>query len=735
MAADPFEAALAEIEGDQADPFEAALAQVEQQAPPPDVGYAESAGRGLVQGGTFSFGDEIKGAIGAGYYGVAKGVRSLLPGGVPEGAPSVGEVYRSIRDDERTANAEAYEANPITYGTGEVGGVLAGSGVNPVSLVRAGGRSLLGLATREAYTAAAGRALLTQGAKGAVGGAGFGAVSGAGSSQADLTQGEYEQFFTDVVGGAKTGAKIGAVAGGLLGAGSTATAQRAERLAGDAAAAKAAQDFDAALAAYPDELAAIKAANAAEKQAAALENVAAKEAAATQNAAAREAASAQNATAREAASAENAARRLQYRTDTAAAKAEAKAATKANQTAAQEAELAEARANPLRRTGLESKLQSQYGPKVAKARAQALVDEAMPGQPGKRLIEEAEKLSPEARFDYAQGLRMGEGGNLGRIRDELAKVPGASVPAAPIKVELKEALGQLPAEAQAKGLKQIEGMIAKVAKGGSLSPAALRKLIEDTNALAKFGSPRLEAALGRSQKRIFRSAYTALVNRERELIGKVLPEARAAEYTEALRKYAVYSDFEQSADVLLRRSNKGLPAIRVKKAAPVAPVSPREVAAPEKAKAAKVQPQLQEPTLREPLLKPEPTPPEFAGGDEALAAGRKLLQPSLGARVVAGGMRLAAGDAAARAGALLLVPGSAVAAQRLASAGTEVVAERWLRWVTATPGSLSAKAEKLERLQPMMEEALSKGPAEVARLHALFMARSPDYRKAIESDE
>lgn len=90
------------------------------QAPPPSrelqpATKAQSAGRGSLAYGSFNFGDEISAGVGAGLYGLAKGVRSILPGGVPEDAPSVGDVYSRILEGERTAYDSAKSAHPAFY--------------------------------------------------------------------------------------------------------------------------------------------------------------------------------------------------------------------------------------------------------------------------------------------------------------------------------------------------------------------------------------------------------------------------------------------------------------------------------------------------------------------------------------------------------------------------------------------------------------------------------------------
>lgn len=619
-----------------------------EAAPAPDVSRAESAYRGAVQGASLNFGDEVSAAIGAGAYGVAKGVRAVLPGGVPEDSPGVVEVYRSIRDQLRAENAEAQQANPGTYLASEIVGGVA----SPVPFGK-------------------GRALV-QGAK-------IGGAFAAGGSEADLTQGEVGEFAQDVATGAATGAVVAKGAEAVLRGGSRLLGSFTQRAEGRALLARDVEAYDAAVAKLPEERAAVKAENAAAKDAAKLENAAAKE---------------------------------KFRADTAAAKAEAKGATRTLQAEAQAAERVETLKNPLIRTGLEGKQKTLGGGPRAKARAQALVDEPVPGDPTKKLVDEADKLNVDQRLELATGLRRQVGAELGAIRQELAAQPEAQVSAEFLKQQFRRAFAELPTEVQAKAIEQLDGLVGAVAKEGYVPAAALRKLIEDAEGFAKFGTPNLEAALGNARGRVFQSARAVMVAREGELVSKLLPEARAAAYTEALRKYAVYSDFEMGSKVFFDRFYKGRPTVRVPKAAPVEPVAPRAVGRP---------------TPRAPELKPEPAAPEFPGGPERLAQGRALLEPK--ASMVG---RAIAGELGARAGSFLPVPGAAYAGAR---AG-EALAARWARWTTPlTAAQLGARVQKLERLRPMMERAIQEGPEAVARLHAQLMARSPDYRKAYEAGD
>jgi hypothetical protein len=321
----------------------------------------------------------------------------------------------------------------------------------------------------------------------------------------------------------------------------------------------------------------------------------------------------------------------------------------------------------LLKTGLEGRQRKR--PDVAKQRAQAVLDEPLPGDPSKKLFDESEKLSPDDRYALAKGLRQEQGEVLGSVRKELGQAQGVEVPSAPIRNQIRSAFDDLPAEVQSKALEQVDAMIGAASKDGALTPAALRNLIEDSEGLAKYGSPSTDNLLGNARKRVFQAARSVFVDQEKALVQTVLPQ-RADEYTEALRKYAVYSDFEEGARVKFERANKGQKQIR----------EPRR---------------------------------------EAPSSGRQLIGRTVG------------GEIGARIGGLLPIPGSMYAG---AKAG-EAIADRWLRWTGPDIAGLKGKVQKLERLKPMMEQALAEGPAEVARMHALFMARSPDYRKAIESEE
>lgn len=143
----------------------------------------ESAVRGFAQGGSFGFGDELAGAMGA-----AAGTLGILDN--KEGL-SVGDQYRQYRDEARLADKESEDANPGSY----VAGQLAG-GVATAPILPGGAASALG------------RAALT--------GAGYGAVSGVGASSADLTRGDTGGALRDAAIGATVGAATGAAVHGAV---------------------------------------------------------------------------------------------------------------------------------------------------------------------------------------------------------------------------------------------------------------------------------------------------------------------------------------------------------------------------------------------------------------------------------------------------------------------------------------------------------------------------------------
>lgn len=131
----------------------------------------ESIHRGGAQGITLGFGDEIAGAIG-----------SLFGG----------KSYRSGRDENRAGNKAAQEANPLLYGGAELAAGLA-TPIPGLGAAKAGA----GLAVH------AGKAALA------------GGIAGLGSSEADLTRGDFRGAVNDTVSNALLGGAIGLAGGGI----------------------------------------------------------------------------------------------------------------------------------------------------------------------------------------------------------------------------------------------------------------------------------------------------------------------------------------------------------------------------------------------------------------------------------------------------------------------------------------------------------------------------------------
>lgn len=159
-------------------------------APKEGPGIGESAVRGLAQGSTLGFGDEL----GAAFAPLTDKVFEALNPEAKKIDPLA--AYRDTRDRERAANAAAEKANPLTYG---------------------GGQLLGGVATDAA--------LGGLGAKGLASVAGQGAAMGLGNSEADLTRGQFGKAGLDTLVGGALGAGayglgqgVGALAGKAKGA-------------------------------------------------------------------------------------------------------------------------------------------------------------------------------------------------------------------------------------------------------------------------------------------------------------------------------------------------------------------------------------------------------------------------------------------------------------------------------------------------------------------------------------
>lgn len=169
------------------------LASSPAVTPQEDPSLTEALARGAAQGATLGFSDEIAGGLGA--------IRDVAQGSV-DPTTQLLEAYRRHRDESREANDAAQKAHP----TASFGANLAG-GLLPALLT--GGLGEVG----------AGASALSKIGSAAELGAGFGAVTGLGDSNADLTQGDTRSALSDIakgaVGGAAFGGALGTVGQGL----------------------------------------------------------------------------------------------------------------------------------------------------------------------------------------------------------------------------------------------------------------------------------------------------------------------------------------------------------------------------------------------------------------------------------------------------------------------------------------------------------------------------------------
>lgn len=144
------------------------------QQPISEPGQLESLGRGAVQGATLGFGDEITGAG-------KSAVQSLLESLnlTPDDKLSFEQKYDNERDITRANNKAAEDANPWTYGGGNIAGAVGTGLLAGGAGVVAKGAGALGLTGLESAAASGGLGALS------TVGAGEGALMGLGSSNAD----------------------------------------------------------------------------------------------------------------------------------------------------------------------------------------------------------------------------------------------------------------------------------------------------------------------------------------------------------------------------------------------------------------------------------------------------------------------------------------------------------------------------------------------------------------------
>ena len=165
----------------------------------PQVDQGTSAVRGGLQGASFGFGDEVS-ALADAAVSKVPGLRDFAQKLHSEGLPRVDNpdiTYQQRRDAYRQKNQEAQQANPKTYFAGEIAGSIAA----PIP----GGAAVKG-----STTLAKAASLAKTGAK-------VGALTGLGTSTADLTKGtidEFEKAVNDTVKGGVTGAVAAPLAAG-----------------------------------------------------------------------------------------------------------------------------------------------------------------------------------------------------------------------------------------------------------------------------------------------------------------------------------------------------------------------------------------------------------------------------------------------------------------------------------------------------------------------------------------
>ena len=168
---------------------------VQEESDPTIPTKTESAIRGAVQGATFGFADEIQGgALGA--------IEAFKSGG----ALSFKEAYEQQRDQARERYKLAQQENPMSYLGGQVVGGIGGSALTP-------GAGMLGLGAKAAnMIGGVGKtANIARGIVGAgIAGAGSGALSAAGESEAKDVKG----IASDAAGGAAAGGAFGGAFGG-----------------------------------------------------------------------------------------------------------------------------------------------------------------------------------------------------------------------------------------------------------------------------------------------------------------------------------------------------------------------------------------------------------------------------------------------------------------------------------------------------------------------------------------
>jgi len=166
-----------------------------------EMGTLEVMARGAGQGLTFDFGDELMGGAEA-LYDIAATDKELK---------DYEELYKKYRDEQRKKMKQAAEENPVAYYGSDIA-----AGILPALLTGgAGAAASVGKTAMKQGVKAAGKPAL----KAAKIGAGMGAVTGAGTSKAEVLDGELGELGKDVVIGGTAGAGLGAATPLLVKAG------------------------------------------------------------------------------------------------------------------------------------------------------------------------------------------------------------------------------------------------------------------------------------------------------------------------------------------------------------------------------------------------------------------------------------------------------------------------------------------------------------------------------------
>lgn len=139
----------------------AGVRQVEEKQP--EMGLLESAIRGVGQGGTFGFGDELNAGIVASRKALTRKLVEKIVGNLPEEAQSTfAHDYQAERDKERARNQKSREDNPLVHTGAEIATGLAMGAAGASALPNIGAQTL-----RQAAPRLAGIGALEGGAYGA----------------------------------------------------------------------------------------------------------------------------------------------------------------------------------------------------------------------------------------------------------------------------------------------------------------------------------------------------------------------------------------------------------------------------------------------------------------------------------------------------------------------------------------------------------------------------------------